>query len=468
MAINREQAFAALPPCAEGEWLDQIKTALSARREKLVVLDDDPTGTQTVYDIPVLTEWSVPSLQQEFANDLPCFYLLTNSRSVGPGEAEALNLEIAKNLKRAAEGRSFRVVSRSDSTLRGHFPLETDVLAKVLGPYDGVLLIPYFEAGGRYTIDDIHYVADGDQLVPAAETAFASDASFGYRHSGLREWVEEKTQGRVLAKDVESISIDQIRYEGPSGVAAYLETLSDGKICVVNAAAPSDLEVVALACYAAESQGKRFLFRTGAQFVSTRLGLASGQGWRPEVTGETDRGGLVIVGSHVPKSSAQLNVLLDSGRVEPLELPVERLLKGESGLIADRAARVDALLSSGKDVVVYTSRALVTGADAESSLAVARQVSAALVELVRRLQVSPRYLLAKGGITSSDLATKALGVKRAIVKGPVVPGVPVWETESGTRFPGMPYIVFPGNVGSEDSVLEVVDLFRRNTDETEV
>lgn len=467
MAINRTQAFASLPPCAEGEWLDQIKTVGSARSEKLVVLDDDPTGTQTVYDIPVLTEWSVPSLKREFDNDLSCFYLLTNSRSVGSDEAKALNLEIAENLKAAAAGRSFQVVSRSDSTLRGHFPLETDVLSDVLGPYDGLLLIPYFEAGGRYTLHDIHYVADGDQLVPAAETPFAGDASFGYRHSGLREWVEEKTAGRTLAKDVESISIDQIRYEGPSGVAAYLETLRDGKICVVNAAAPSDLEVVTLACYAAESQGKRFLFRTGAQFVSTRLGLAGGQFWRPAVTAGASQGGLVIVGSHVPKSTAQLKVLLDSGCIKALELPVERLLTAESGLLAERAASVDALLSSGEDVVVYTSRELVKGSDAESSLAVARQVSAALVELVRRLKVSPRFLLAKGGITSSDLATKALEVKRAVVRGPIVPGVPVWETESGTRFPGMPYIVFPGNVGSDESVLEVVNLFRGNTDATD-
>ncbi|HIG31292.1 MAG TPA: hypothetical protein EYG57_17415 [Planctomycetes bacterium] len=153
-------------------WPDDLQPSInagvaSASDHKLVVLDDDPTGTQTVYDVPVLTEWSVDSLGGEFMNDLPCLYILTNSRSLAAEAARALTREIARNLVAAAGSTSrFTVVSRSDSTLRGHFPAETDILEQELGPFDATILIPFFEAGERYTINDTHYVGDGDRLFP--------------------------------------------------------------------------------------------------------------------------------------------------------------------------------------------------------------------------------------------------------------------------------------------------------------
>ena len=107
-------------------------------------------------------------------------------------------------------------------------------------------------------------------------------------------------------------------------------------------------------------------------------------------------------------------------------------------------------------MVLATSRELVTSGDAAASLDIGNRVSAALVEIVRRLEVRPRYLIAKGGITSSDLATKGLGVKRALVRGQLLPGVPVWELGPETRFPGLPYIVFPGNVGGPSALTDAV------------
>ena len=443
MTVTRSEIFDSLPALGRTDYLPEIQTALRTKREKLVVLDDDPTGTQTVYDIPVLTEWSVSSLREEFQNELDCFYLLTNSRSLGEEDARQLNLEIAANLKTAAEGKPFRVVSRSDSTLRGHYPLETDALTEVLGPFDGVLLVPYFEAGGRYTIGDVHYVAEGDTLLPAAETPFARDVTFGYRKSNLREWVEEKTKGRIEAQVVESISIDQIRNQGVDGVETLLLRLQDGVVCIVNAAAPSDLETMVLALARAEEAGKRFLFRTGAQFVSTRIGLRERNFWRPEPS-SSRVGGLVVVGSHVPKSTQQLNHLLEHGQMETIEFEVKRLIDDEPDLVSNLVSQVDQHLIDGRDVVVYTSRDLVLGANAESSLALSRRVSEALVTLVRSMTVSPSFFVAKGGITSSDLATKGLGVRRAMVLGPILPGVPVWETGMIRDFQRFPISCFQG------------------------
>jgi uncharacterized protein YgbK (DUF1537 family) len=106
------------------------------------------------------------------------------------------------------------------------------------------------------------------------------------------------------------------------------------------------------------------------------------------------------------------------------------------------AATVNRLLEAGRDVVVYTSRALVRGSDPAHSLHLGSRVSQGLIDVVRRLTVQPRYLVAKGGITSSDVATQGLGVQRAAVAGQILPGVPVWVLGEESRFPGAAYVFF--------------------------
>ena len=245
--LSRSAAFASLPPPWPEDLRPQIRAAVVACPEhKIVVIDDDPTGTQTVYDVPVLTSWEVETLRTELNAHQPCFYVLTNSRSLPAEDARALTLGLAKNLEAAAGSRSFTLVSRSDSTLRGHFPLETDTLTEVLDPFDATLLIPYFEDGGRYTINDTHYIADGDVLLPTAESAFARDASFGYRSSHLPAYVEEKSGGRIKAGEVQSISLSDLRRGGPDAVTARLLGLPRGTLAVVNAADPRDLECSSL------------------------------------------------------------------------------------------------------------------------------------------------------------------------------------------------------------------------------
>jgi uncharacterized protein YgbK (DUF1537 family) len=129
-----------------------------------------------------------------------------------------------------------------------------------------------------------------------------------------------------------------------------------------------------------------------------------------------------------------------------------RYLRG----LADRAL---AGLAEG-DVVVSTTRSPVTGADPQASLAIARRVSAALVEVVRGVMSAtrPRFVLAKGGITSSDVAAVGLGIERAVVRGTLLPGIiSVWEPIDGPAV-GVPYVVFPGNVGDAGALAEVVEV----------
>jgi len=306
-------------------------------------------------------------------------------------------------------------------------------------------------------------------LIPAGETQFAKDAAFGYRSSNLREWVAEKTGGGVKAALVRSISLDDLRVAGPDAVKARLLSLCDGEVCIANAAAPRDLEVLAWAALQAENTGRRVIYRTSASFVAARLGLAPRELWKPltpslspsdgeRVAEDRLRGGLTIVGSYVPKTTAQLEWLLAKTDVEGVEISVEHILDAaQRGMVLHHAVdQANAGIRAGRDVVVFTSRALVTGNGAEASLAIGNQVSEALVELLRGIEATPRYLIAKGGITSSDLATRGLGVKRALVLGQILPGVPVWELGPETKFPGLPYVVFPGNVGGPDALQDAV------------
>jgi uncharacterized protein YgbK (DUF1537 family) len=356
------------------------------------------------------------------------------------------------------------VVSRSVSTLRGHFPGEVDALAVALGGgFDATLLIPAFIAGGRYTIDDVHYVADGDRLIPAGETDFARDATFGYRASNLREWVAEQTGGRVPAAHVAAISIETIRHTGPDGVADLLAALHDGGICVINAAAERDLAVAALGILQAEARGKRFLYRTAASIVPLRAGISP----RPllahaDLDLPAAGGGLIVIGSFVSKTSGQVAALLEQPGLASVEVDVGALLANEGWdrEIARVAQAADQRLRTGQDIANFTSRRLVTGADAESSLAIGRRVSDGLVAIARAITTRPRYLLAKGGITSSDTATRGLDVRRALVLGHILPGVPVWRLGPESRYSGMIYIVFPGNVGGPGALAEVVAALR--------
>ncbi len=465
-----------LPPEYPDERLEErVRAAVLASRRKVVALDDDPTGVQTVHDTAVLTTWEPPALVTELRRPHPVFFLLTNSRSLPTAEAATLNRTIAgrlleaESLARAEEpdaAASFVVASRSDSTLRGHFPAETDALVDVLGDVDGVLLAPAFFEGGRYTIADVHYVRDGEGLVPAAETEFANDPTFGYAHSDLRQWVEEKTGGRISAADVASLSIATIREGGPEQIAAQLMEVAGGQPVVVNAASYTDLHVVVLGLLQAEAAGKRFVYRTGASFVRARAGLpARALLTRADLLSSNAPPyvpGLVIVGSHVRRSGEQLMRCLELPGVVGIELSVRKVLAGGGAGKREvdrvRAAAEDAL-RVGWTPVIFTSRR-VEHVPGEDQLAISRTVSAALVATVQGIEGRPGFVVGKGGITSSDVGTQGFGARRAVVLGQIRPGVPVWRLGPETTFPGLPYVVFPGNVGGPETLAEVVDLLR--------
>jgi uncharacterized protein YgbK (DUF1537 family) len=454
-----------LPPPIDDPGLEErVQAAVADSGRKVVALDDDPTGVQTVHGVAVLAGWDTRTLAAELGTHAPLFFILTNSRALPEDLAAALNREITGNLLDASRETRvpFVIASRSDSTLRGHFPAETDALAEALGGVDGVLICPAFFEGGRVTAGDVHFVRDGDRFVPAAETEFAHDATFGYRARTLPGWVEEKTHHRITTADVASLALDEIRGGGPGQVARRLRDVRDGQPVVVNALGYPDLWTVVLGLLQAEAEGKRFLYRTGASFVRARAGIEARQLLtRDDLLGPNaprPARGLVVVGSHVRRTTEQLQRLLLAPGTTGIEVAVSELVQGDEDRDREitRVRRLaDDAFATGQTPVVYTSRQ-VERPDGMEELVVARAVSDALVAIVHGIEAHPDFVVGKGGITSSDVGTLGLGAERAIVLGQVQPGVPVWRLGSESRFPTMPYVVFPGNVGDDETLAEIV------------
>ncbi|MFG2728378.1 four-carbon acid sugar kinase family protein [Streptomyces canus] len=475
MSLPRHAQTGPVPEAAVLEGLPPVRevsaSEVAARTSggpRLVVLDDDPTGTQTVADVPVLTSWTVDDLRWALRQDSTAFFVLTNTRSLSPEDAATRNREVVRALRAAskAEDTDFVLASRGDSTLRGHFPLETDVLAEELGTVDGVVLVPAYIEAGRLTVDSRHWMRTADGLLPVGESEFARDATFGYRSSSLPEWVEEKTGGRVSADEVLRVTLDDLRGGGPAHTARLLSSLSGGRTAVVDAVCDDDLRVLALALAEAEANGTRLLYRVGPSFVRARAGQAGREPLTPAelrpLRGDAPHG-LIVVGSHVALTTRQLDRLRERGGIAEYELDVALLLDEElrDGHIAEVAAAAAGALETS-DVVIRTSRTLVTGADADDSLAISRRVSAALVEAVRQVNAirRPSFVVAKGGITSSDTATHGLEIRRAWARGTLLPGiVSLWEPADGPAA-GIPYIVFAGNVGGPDALADALDLLR--------
>lgn len=438
----------------------------------VVVLDDDPTGTQTVHGVHVVTDWSCSTLRDVMAGSPRLFYILTNSRSYSLDRAIEINTEIAHNLAQVSEelGVDFDVISRADSTLRGHYPGETDALRMTLEAetgwrFDGDILIPAFFEGGRFTLDDMHLVEDGDGIIPVGSSEFAQDAAFGFESSDLPKWVEEKTNGRKKAQDIVSVSIEDIRVGGIPSILSKILPMGSEDVCVVNAVNYADLEAFTAALLDERCLHKRFIYRTAASFVRVRAGIEPRPPLSPEELvqgGDRDHGGLIVIGSYVQKTTEQFLALFSLPGMAKSELNVNRVLS--CGTRADEIERVAAeaseAMGNGLDAVVYTSRDLVVSDRPDRNLEISRSVSDALVGVVERLTGRPRFMIAKGGITSSDIATEGLGVRRAEVVGQVIPGVPVWRLGEESRLPGLHYVVFPGNVGGPSAIADVVRVFR--------
>lgn len=437
-----------------------------------VVLDDDPTGTQSIADVPVLLRWAVEDIAWALRSQAPAVYVMTNSRSLSPSDAERVTSQVVSNSLEASRATGIDVgfISRSDSTLRGHFPLEPETIQEVVNragvSVSGICVIPAFPDAGRISVAGIHYAGNllTDEYTPVAETEFARDATFGYRSSNLVEWVLEKGfEGKEDA--VREISLNEIR-RGPKAVVQSLQTMAGFVTIVFDCVSDDDLKVVTQALRELESAGRNYIYRVGPPFIRALIGQERQKPLerddfprsKPEREG-SQNGGLIVIGSHTDLTTSQLNFLRRSRVLKEHSLNVGHFLGDGDRLDPELSEGIVSDLDAGHTVLFSTSRKLVTGQDSDSSLSIARRVSAGVCNVIKDVIVrcSPRFVLAKGGITSSDVALKGLEIHRATAVGSLLPGlVSLWRPLNGPAR-GIPYVVFPGNVGGEDALANVVN-----------
>jgi uncharacterized protein YgbK (DUF1537 family) len=427
---------------------------------KIIVLDDDPTGSQTVHSCLLLTQWDVDTLRLGLKDSAPIFFILTNTRAMTAEQAASVTQQVCQNLQAAIALESisdFLVVSRSDSTLRGHYPVETDAIAATLGPFDAHFLVPAFFEGGRITRDSIHYLKVDGVDTPVHKTEFARDSVFAYHHSYLPDYVEEKTQGRIKAEQVDRFLLVDLR----SGVLERLLNLHDNQCCVVDGETQADLNRFAKEILTAAAQGKRFLFRSAASIL-TALAALPPQPILPEKMAAYVRNGkpgAIIVGSHVKRTTEQLEQLLQVPGIEGFEVDVTFLLPpnpNPTKLLATITETVHQIHTAGKTPVIYTSRQELTFDTIQTRLDFGEAVSALLMDVIRNLPTDIGFLISKGGITSNDTLSQGLALRTARLLGQVLPGVSMVCTPTNhAQFPNLPVVLFPGNVGGADALATV-------------
>ncbi|MEJ2509743.1 MAG: four-carbon acid sugar kinase family protein [Gammaproteobacteria bacterium] len=438
---------------------------------KIVAIDDDPTGSQTVHSCLLLTAWDVETLIDALKDDSPLFFVLSNTRGMDAARAADVTREICVNLKQALDelarqGRPINpiVVSRSDSTLRGHYPVETDIIAEELGPFDAHFMVPAFFEAGRFTRDSVHYLVTDGQAVPVHETEFAKDSVFGFSTAYLPDYVEEKTRGRIKADEVERFVLSDVRGDSRD----RLRALSGNVCCVVDCETQDDLNRFAEQLQEVAREGKRFLFRSAASLLTALAKLPS-QPVRAEDMAyyvRDHRPGVILVGSHVAKTSAQLEYLREHTDVVPIHIEVEQLDvgNGQRSEVAGRLARaildqVEAAHAAGKTVVLFTSRVELQFPSQAERLAFGERVSAFLMDLVRRLPTTIGFLISKGGITSNDVLSTGLALKQSRVVGQILTGCSVVRCPADhPRYPDLPVVIFPGNVGDETALARAYNI----------
>tara|TARA_Y100001968_G_C19445060_1_gene764867 strand:- start:1377 stop:2735 length:1359 start_codon:yes stop_codon:yes gene_type:complete len=449
---------------------------------KIIIFDDDPTGSQTVYGCPLLLRWDKETLLDGIRNKSPLLFILANTRSMSPAFAERRTRAICRALIDVfnSEGLSLNdvlFISRGDSTLRGHGVLEPKVIAEELGPFDGTFHVPAFFEGGRTTIDGIHFL-NGQ---PVHLTEFASDKLFGYQTSYLPEWLEDKSKGQVLAENVLSIRLKQldlalVNENGRKQLVDILLNISRNQSVVVDAQIPSQLSIFAEVIKHLKGR-KRFLFRSAASLINAFANLPVNKdeigdlvSLRLRDEDNQIKPGLVMVGSHVQLADEQLAVLLAEKNCQGIELsapkifqffehPISHLQLSE--MEESLLGELSNALSLGLTPVLYTSRGEITVSSTNQRIGFGLHLAELMARLVSKIYPELGYIISKGGITTQILLEKGLNLGIVQLKGQILPGLSMICPPKITQANTLPIITFPGNLGDENTLLEAWELMER-------
>jgi uncharacterized protein YgbK (DUF1537 family) len=412
-----------------------------------VVLDDDPTGVQTLAGIRVLLAWDASRIRAALAGRR-AVHLITNSRALSPVEAQALVASAARDALAGAHDAD--VVLRGDSTLRGH------LLEEYLGVRDGLalgeepplLLVPALPSAGRVTVGGVHLIERDGSRTPLHETEYARDGVFAYRNARLLSWAEERSGGLFRAVDGRELSLEQLRADGPAAVVEAIANLSAARrpaVLAPDAVTMADLDVIAHGYADAAAAGARALVRCAPAFAGVLAGTTA-----PGLvdTPRASDGVLVVCGSYVPATTRQLDRLVAAHQGALVEVDVVALASAEPEAEIDRAATAAAArLEKTGVAIVATPR---ERPPQTRSLDVGARIASSLARVAGAVEPRPAVVIAKGGVTSAVTLREGFGIDAAEVVGPVLPGVSHWRAEE------LDYLVVPGNIGADTLLADLV------------
>ncbi len=417
-----------------------------------IVLDDDPTGTQGSRGVSVLLSWSPDRIAQTLAaspGNAP-LYLMTNTRALSGPDARRRTLQVARAALEASP--AARIVLRGDSTLRGHVREEYEAVLDARGIDRAVLLlVPALPSAGRVTVDGRQLLVSGERSVPLDETEYARDHGFAYTSSRLLAWAEERSGGLLDRRRGRELPLARLRARGAAAVAEALEDAwrtGGHSACAPDAADDADLLAIADGLRQAEAAGVPVVVRAGPTFPAVLTGTLAAE-W-VELP-DPQRGALVVCGSYVGTTSAQLDHLARRG-VEPLFLSPTDLAGPDPQRYVTAAAEAARRRIRQQGVaVVATERSRPAPGQ---TLATGLRIAHALAEIVPAVGDAADVIVAKGGITSAVTLEHGLGTDEARVIGPVRPGVALWHAASPTG--PRPYLVVPGNVGGPSLLTDLI------------
>ena len=415
---------------------------------RLVVLDDDPTGVQTLAGVRVLLRWDADRVHDALQGRR-AVHVITNARALPAEEAFDVTAEAARSALAGAP--DALVILRGDSTLRGHLREEVLALAEAVSPgrLPPLLLVPALPSAGRVTIGGVHLLERDGLRVPLHETEYATDGVFAYTNARLLAWAEERTAGLFRAQEGRELHLDELRAGGPALVAAALRELEQAgqpAALVPDVENLSDLELIARGYGLAVEEGVTALVRCAPAFA----GALSGAGAEGFVSPPQTKAVLLVCGSYVPKATDQLHALLNVYPGSLVEVDVQALVSRDPAEeIAGAASAASALLRAGPLAVLATPRRRPAGTE---TLAAGERISSGLALAAGSVSPRPTCIVAKGGVTSCVTLRDGFGATDADVVGPLLPGVSHWRTGD------LDYVVVPGNVGDDRLLADVVEL----------
>ncbi len=442
---------------------------------KFVVIDDDPTGSQTVYDCLLLLKWDCSTLIKGFESKSNLFFILANTRSLSENDAKLTIKEICENIKTVIASQAYEeeifFISRGDSTLRGHNFLEPSALNSCLGPFDATFHIPAFIEGKRFTINGSHFV----DKTPINQTIFATDKIFGYATSNVKNILFQQSKAQINYEDIQNLflsDIEMLNDEENNIVFRRIKNLKNNTQVIVDVENYSQLKKFSLVIKKLKKH-KKFLFRTAASFISS---ISDKQSFsqsdiffsnlRIRNKEKSFLPGLIIVGSYVELSTIQLNNLLDMSNCNPVELDVFEFFKITSSdnnqkcrnLFKNKFLKeIRFSFEKGQTPVLFTSRKFMS-LDYSELFNFYNLLACFIAELVADLKYEIGYLISKGGITTNLILSNGLNADFVYLEGQILTGISVvtYNLKNGEK---LPIVTHPGNIGTRDSLVNIWKVF---------